>query len=256
MEISHERMSVRTIAGLCALSMLALAGITLLRAAPVHAITSGFGSVKVTEVVQGGGTATPSDFEVSIKKSGGANTGTLSGSGEVITFSSLTPGMYTLSESGGPSGYSTSWSGDCNAQGMIMVIVNVASVCTITHTFGAVGSIQVHEIVSGGTASPSDFTVHIKKSGAPDTGTPSGSGNLITFDQLTPGFYTVIESGGPSGYTVSWSGSCDSQGNVLVVANTTASCTITHTLIDTGGRGGRGGDGSDRTNNRPPRPGR
>ena len=205
-----------------------------------------FGSVKVTGVVSSG-TATPSDFDISIKKSGSA-TGLSSGSGNIVTFSLLTPGTYTVSSTGGPAGYSATWSGACDTQGNVAVTANVEAQCTVTYSLGPVGSIKVTEVVVGGTANPSDFGVHLKKSGSVDTGSPSGSGAVITFGNLSPGGYSIIQSALPSGYHAILSGNCDTLGNITVVANATANCTITNIFSSTGG----GGTGGGRT--RPPRP--
>ena len=247
-----QKMSVTKAAILAIASIAALFAIMSITAGTAHAAV-GFGNVQVTESVVGG-TASPSDFTVSV--SGGANVGTLTGSGNVITFSQLIPGTYTLSEVNSPAGYHVTWGGSCDAQGNVTVVSNATAACTATNTFGVVGSIKVTQVIVGGTANTSDLTVHIVKNGAVDTGSPSGSGDTVTFGSLAPGGYTVIESGVPAGYTTVWSGACNAQGGVTVVGNAVASCTITNTFTRTTGGGGgtTGGRGSGRTDDRPTPP--
>ena len=250
-----SRTSARSLATIAALSAIAFLGVFSFVAGTAHA-AAGFGTVQVDEVVSGG-TANPSDFTVQLTRSVGGSSVTLSGQGNTITFNGLTPGVYQISETGGPSGYSTSFSGACDAQGNITVASSATLTCTITHVFGSVGSIKVTQVVSGGTAHTSDFTVHIVKSGAVDTGSPSGSGDSITFGQLTPGSYMVLQSSAPSGYTTSWGGACNAVGRVTVSANNTASCTVTYTVIPTtGGGGGGGSTGRTPRTPQPPRTGR
>lgn len=221
------------------IAVLSILVLGLLTASITYA--AGAGSVRVTNVVLNG-TAHPSDFTLQIKS---GNT-TSSGSGDVVTFSGLSSGAHTITKVGGPSGYSIKWSGDCNAQGVVTIISNVTKRCTASYLLGSVGSIKVNVVVSGGTATPSDVTVHIKKNGEADTGSPSGSGGAITFSDLIPGGYRVIAS--PlTGYTASWSGACNSQGNVTVAGDATATCTLTNTYSsNSGGRTDR-----DRTTRAP-----
>ncbi len=229
-----ERVSVRSTAVIGMVVLLMCAGLVLLEWNTAHA-AGGFGSLTVMEVVSGG-MASPSDFTVEITQSGTTNGGVLSGSGDVITFTRLLAAPYILTESG-PPGYSVSWSGNCTVQGAVTIAASEEAVCTATNTFTPTGSIKIVDIVSGGSATPTDFTVHLTKSGSADTGVPSGSGSPILFTQLIPGTYTLSESGVPSGYSTSWSGACDAQGSVAVVANTTATCTLTNTFSASGGTG-------------------
>lgn len=112
-------------------------------ASPVHAI--GFASVRISVAVSGG-SAGASDFKLHLVKSGAHDTGSPSGSGNTVIFSSLTPGTYTVVVNG-PSGYGQSWGGDCSAQGMFTVSENGAAVCSLTNVFGAQSG-------GGGTTAP------------------------------------------------------------------------------------------------------
>lgn len=223
-----------------ALSLLTLLAFTTL---PADAATTG--GLKITIVVQGG-TARPSDFTLQIKN----GNSTISGSGNNMTFSGLPAGTYTITNTSGPSGYRVEWSGDCTAQGTVTIVPPLIKLCTATFIFGPVGSIRVNTVIVGGTAVQSDFAVHVKKGDLPDTGSPSGTGSVVTFGNLTPGGYTVIQSPAPLGYTVTWSGACNALGNVTVVANTTATCTVTNTF----GTGTGGGDAGRVRPPNPPRP--
>lgn len=201
------------------------------------------GGVKVTNVVKNG-TANPSDFTLQIK----FGNSTVSGSGNTIIFSGLTAGnTYTITKTEGPAGYSVVWSGDCSSQGTVLIVPNITRNCTATHVFGPVGILKVNVVVIGGTALPTDFTVHLKKSGEPDTGSPSGSGSVVTFSDLAPGDYKVIQSPLPLGYTLSWSGACDADGDVTVRAGRTVTCTATNTFS------AQSDEGSGRTDRSPRR---
>lgn len=101
---------------------------------PAQAATSPLGSVRI-QVVVVGGTAHASQFQLKIKKNGPVDTGTISGSGTTVIFSSLTPGTYSVTSSG-PSGYKGSWSGDCNSQGEVTIGIGTEAACTLTQTYG------------------------------------------------------------------------------------------------------------------------
>jgi hypothetical protein len=60
---------------------------------------------------------------------------------------------------------------------------------------------------------------------------------------LTPGSYTITSSG-PSGYRGTWSGDCNSKGELSIGIGTEAKCTLTETYGTTGGGGGGGGGGT------------
>lgn len=187
-----------------------------------HAATTG--SLKITASVLNG-TASPSDFTLQIK----SGNSTVSASGNSLTFSGLPAGTATITKSDGPNGYNVVWGGDCTPQGTVSIIPNIQRQCTATFMLGSVGTLKVNTIIKGGTATQTDFSVHLKKSDKPDTGSPSGTGGALTFDNLAPGSYFVIPSPAPEGYTVSFSGACNSQGLVAIVGDRTATCTVTYT---------------------------
>jgi hypothetical protein len=190
------------------------------------------GTLKVIKIVNGG-TATSSNFSVHVMSgssdvSGSPQAGTMSG-----TTYTLNAGSYTVSESGGPSNYVASFSGDCNSSGTVSVASSTNRVCTITNTFNqpvATGTLKVIKVVNGGTASSSAFMIHVMSgssevSGSPQVGSISGS----TYT-LNPGSYTVSETGGPSGYTSAMTGDCNGNGVVSVASSTDRVCTITNSF--------------------------
>jgi RHS repeat-associated protein len=76
----------------------------------------------------------------------------------------------------------------------------------------------------GGSAVASNWTMQVSGP-TPLTfpGTSSGTTNTVQ-----PGTYTVTETGGPAGYTLSYSGHCDSSGNVTLAAGESKTCTLTN----------------------------
>ncbi len=101
----------------------------------VEAATSPLGSVRIHVIVVGGA-AHASEFALKIKKSGPIDTGSVTGSGNTVIFSSLTPGAYSISATG-PSGYRGTWSGDCNARGELSIGIGTEAACTLTETYGS-----------------------------------------------------------------------------------------------------------------------
>jgi uncharacterized repeat protein (TIGR01451 family) len=77
----------------------------------------------------------------------------------------------------------------------------------------------------GGQAGPGDWTMNVAGStpltfpGATDPGTTN---------EVDAGDYTVTESGGPGGYTLTYSGDCNAQGQVTVPADGSATCILTN----------------------------
>ena len=82
---------------------------------------------------------------------------------------------------------------------------------------------------NGGSASASDWSIHVKSGSSEVTGSPQPGSEVGTTYTLLPGTYIASESGGPSGYTFTgFSGDCDSSGSVSVVVGQTKSCTLTN----------------------------
>src|SRR3989344_8359410 len=94
------------------------------------------------------------------------------------------------------------------------------------------GTLKVVKIVAGGgSASPSDFSLHVKSGGTDVGGSPQpGSVAGTSYVGLAPGEYTVSETG-PANYTASFIGACNSSGVVTVPDSLIpVVCTITNTF--------------------------
>src|SRR3989344_5885150 len=90
-------------------------------------------------------------------------------------------------------------------------------------------TLKVVKIVAGGSASPSDFSLHVK-SGGTDVGSSPQPGSVAgtSYVGLAPGEYTVSETG-PDNYDANFVGACNSSG-VVTVTNSLIPvvCTITN----------------------------
>ncbi|MBM3272197.1 DUF11 domain-containing protein, partial [Candidatus Kaiserbacteria bacterium] len=194
------------------------------------------GTIKVIKMVVGG-SASPSDFSIHLKKDGAdvggsPEPGSLTGT----SYIGLAPGAYTVSESGGPSGYTAGFVGACDSTGEIDLSAGETAVCAITNTYtetppppAVTGGLSVTTTVVGGSAIPSDFTVSVKKTGVNVSGSPQpGSASGTLYAGLLAGQYDVSATG-PADYATTFSGGCDALGAVAVIAAATASCTVTNT---------------------------
>ena len=82
----------------------------------------------------------------------------------------------------------------------------------------------------GGSAIPSDFTLYVKKAGSNVAGSPAtGVATPGTPYTLSMGTYVVSEDA-VSPYTASFSGDCDSSGNVTL-SGVDKTCTVTNTYV-------------------------
>ena len=105
-----------------------------------------------------------------------------------------------------------------------------ASGCPATPPAGA-GTLKVVKQVAGGTALASDFDMHVTQAGTDIAGSPQpGSPSGTSYIGLAAGSYAVSESGGPSGYSASFSGDCNTAGVVSVTASSSLTCSITNTF--------------------------
>jgi hypothetical protein len=172
------------------------------------------GTITVVKVVAGGD-AQVSDFPLFI-----GQTSVTSGSAETLPV-----GNYTVSETNAQANYVGSFSGDCDENGNVSLGADQDLTCTITNTYNppapTTGNVTVTKIVINDdeTASSqvSDFILSVG-----ETQVTSGATNAFA-----AGSYVVSESG-PSGYTATFSGGCDENGNITVVAGESVTCTITN----------------------------
>ena len=161
-------------------------------------ITASLGLVK-TVTNDNGGTAVATDWTLSA-----AGPTPLSGAGGVAA-SSVNAGVYTLSESAGPSGYTAgTWSctaGTLTGSSLVLGLGETA-VCTIDNDDDSAG-LTLNKVVlndSGGTAVSTDWTLNA----AGPTPISGVDGDIsITDAVVDAGVYTLSESGGPGGYTAS-----------------------------------------------------
>ncbi len=195
----------------------------LIRFAPVM-------HLRKTVTNDNGGTALATDWALSA-----AGPTPLSGATPVDSGTTFSPGTYTLSESGGPAGYTGSaWS--CVKNGSAPVIgssitmeLGDEATCTINNNDIA-PVLHLRKTVTndnGGTALTTDWTL---SAAGP---TPlSGATPVDSSATFSAGTYTLSESGGPAGYTGSaWS--CVKNGSAPVIVSTIsmglgdeATCTI------------------------------
>ncbi len=161
------------------------------------------------------GTAVASDFTLKVGSTVVVN-------GEQAGVNS---GSYTVNESG-LSGYTATFTGDCDSNGSIVLSAGDVKTCTITNnddplpppTQGVVKVIKVVNNDNGGNAVVGDVTLKVG-----DTTVTSGENN--NFD---PNTYIVSESGATTGYSATFSGDCDSTGSITVEAGKQYVCTITN----------------------------
>jgi hypothetical protein len=154
----------------------------------------------------------------------------LSGPGGAASTSSFKAGTYSLSESGGPSGYTAgdwSCSGGVQAGSSITLALGQSATCTITND-DEQATLIVRKLVvndNGGTAVATDFS--FKVDGGPSTAFQQDGANPLAGKNsipLAPGTYTISESP-VAGYAVSYSSDCV---DVSVDLGETKTCTVTN----------------------------
>jgi hypothetical protein len=155
-----------------------------------------------------GGTLTAGDFSLFVD-----NTSVTSNVSAAVS-----AGAHIVSEVAIP-GYVGNISGDCDANGNVVLAPGDAKVCIITND-DQQATLTVTKIVlntNGSTANVSDFTLYVNST-AVTSGVPSN------FDA---GVYFVSETG-PSGYNASFGGDCDINGSVTLLPGDSKACTITN----------------------------
>ena len=171
-----------------------------------------------------GGTTTPSAWTLSAN--GATPISGASGSGSV-TNASVTPGSYDLTESGGPSGYTSDGiyvcqkNGGPDVGGNTVVLANGDSaVCTITNNDQSATLIVKKWVIrdDGGTAATSTFSFQIDGGNA--TAFEADGQNDVA---LNAGTHSITEPA-TAGYTATY-GNCS---NVFIPNGGTATCTITN----------------------------
>jgi hypothetical protein len=187
----------------------------------------------VKEVVNdNGGTANASAWTLAATGTSGSFSGTglpATGSPASLGPNNVTAGVqYTLSESGGPSGYTAASTWVCTGAGTfvspdkITLAVGQTASCKIVNNDNPPGLTLVKEVVNdnGGTANASAWTLAATGSSASFSGTGSpatGTTASLGPNTVTAGVqYTLSESGGPSGYTAATNWVCTGTGGTFV----------------------------------------
>ncbi len=180
-------------------------------------------------VTDSGGTATAADWTLTVSSSnGGTGTGSAPGS-ETGTVYTLQAGKaYSVAESGGPAGYSSTPSGDCS---IASATGGANYTCTITND-DEPGHLLIIKNTSGGDGS-FGFNVSGPSSSLDTFSTSGGTGNNGTINVIA-GTYSVTENV-PSGWHLD-SAVCDNGTSVtdgvsgIVIGNgQTVQCTFANT---------------------------
>ena len=178
-----------------------------------------------------GGSAVASDWQIHVKSgvndvAGSPKSGKES-PGDAYT---LSAGTYSVSEAGGPSGYTATFSGACDNGGSVTLALGDELTCTITNDDqGATLTVIKHVINDdGGDATAGDWSLHVQSGGNDVAGSPKAGSEQGDTYTLGKGTYAVSETGGPSGYSQSFSGDCDNGGSVTLALGDELTCTITN----------------------------
>ncbi len=180
------------------------------------------GKAQITKTVVGDD-APEAVFEITLTPNeGDPITKTITGAG-VITFDNLTPGAYTLSETDPGENWTVTYSTET-----ITIVANQTATATVTNSYTKpapqLGKAEITKTVVGDDAPEAIFEITLTPNeGDPITKTIIGAG-VLTFDDLTPGTYTLSETHPGENWTVMYSTE-----TITIVANQTAKATITNT---------------------------
>lgn len=155
--------------------------------------------------------------------------------GPVGTTYSLSPDTYVVSEDAF-AGYTTTYGGDCDATGNIILASGADLTCTVTNNdiAPAAATISVVKTVindNGRTKVIADFPLFVNAA-------PVVSGVVNAYP--APAAYTVTETVDPN-YTRTFSGDCDTNGAVNLVPGDNKICIVTNNDIALPSGGGGGG---------------
>lgn len=216
------------------------------------------GTLIVKKIVNGGQVAT-SSFSFQINQ---GEPNFFDADGENI-FENFATGTYSITEVG-VADYGTGYSENCSAT---LVTAGATSTCTITNTYtGSTGGgngtttepttgtlTLIKNVVNDnvGTSTASDFHFTITRPDNESFSTSTvGSVQGVTFT-LATGTYAIAEDV-TSGYTGAFSGDCNVDGQITVVAGQNVTCTVTNSddgqatstpVVENNGGGSNGGGG-------------
>jgi Prealbumin-like fold domain len=172
-----------------------------------------------------GGTATADQWSIHVKSGANEVSGSPQPGSESGSSYTLPVGTYTVSETGGPSGYAfTGFSGDCDSSGNVTVVAGQTKTCTLTNNDQTAHLKLVKTVTNdnGGSAVATDWTL---SAAGP---TPlSGAGGAES--DVKAGTYTLSETSLP-GYTAgAWSctgGTFTAPDKIALALGESATCTI------------------------------
>ncbi len=176
-----------------------------------------------------GGTAVVADFTLHVMGSDQVDNTFTSGAGENVPADT-----YVVSETG-PTGYQSTFSGDCDSNGSVTLEVGDTKVCTITNDDIAPSLTLVKQVVkdNGGTAVAADWT--LSANGNKEVSTDiSGAGGVESDGTFLADTYTLSETTGPAGYSAgNWSCTgVENTGNQITLGlGQEATCTIVNNDI-------------------------
>ena len=112
---------------------------------------------------------------------------------------------------------------------------SIDATCTTGAAAIPTGTLTViKEVVNtgGGTAVPSDFTMHVKLAGSEVAGSPAAGSAFpgTPYTLIAPNSYTISEDANAE-YTSSFAGACDPTGAVTLLSGGADTCVVTNTYI-------------------------
>ena len=134
-----------------------------------------------------------------------------------------------IDDSGVTVGANTTWLG--RALAFNGTVTTVTDNITVPTCSVPPATLNVIKFVSGGTAIPSNFNLHVMLGGSDVATSPHlGAGSPGTSYSLAPGTYVVSEDNSSS-YTPSFTGDCNSSGSAILFAGQTYTCNVTNTYV-------------------------
>ncbi len=131
-------------------------------------------------------------------------------------------GDYRVREGYNPD-YTAAFSGDCDDEGVVTVTANGAASCTIINTY-TMGTLTVNKIVEGTMGNENDLIASNFELSVNDGVVENGEINSFSAGDLL-----IVTEDGDEKYTSSFSGDCNSDGEVTLAVGENAECTITNT---------------------------
>jgi hypothetical protein len=187
------------------------------------------GSLEVTKHIDWSGVPEePVEFEICIQGPSYPTTPDCkkaTSDGQVLTWNNLEPGEYTVTEPG----VGAEWTVEV-PPGTVTVVTGETASADVTNTYGA-GSLEVTKHIdwSGVPEEPVEFEICIQGPSYPTTPNckkATSDGQVLTWNNLKPGDYTVTEPGVGTEWTVEVP-----PGTVTVVTDGTATADVTNTYV-------------------------